>query len=110
MRDWAQKDKDGKIVAQGTRDANLDKGWALTPPAALKLHCAGCDRWHDTDDQVAACVGHKVAAAEAWEVKARKMHAKNGGGEVEGDTADRLDKLEAGVDEIKAMLKQALGG
>jgi len=104
MRDWVRKNQGGKVVAQGTRDANLDKGWTLSPPADPKVDCPGCSQWHDTDEDMAECVESKRVQAALWEIKARKMMGQ--GGEVDSDTPARLDKLEDGLDEIKSLLAQ----
>jgi len=55
IRHWVKKDKDGKVIASGIRDANLDSGWLLQKPTLLKLFCATCDKWHDTPSEVKAC-------------------------------------------------------
>ncbi len=56
IREFVVKDSEGKIIKTGTRDANLDKGWLLTPPTRKRKYCPGCDRWHDNQRQIDACV------------------------------------------------------
>ena len=55
-REFTRKGPDGKILEQGTRDANLDKGWSLSLPTELKVACPGCSKWHDTQEEVDACI------------------------------------------------------
>ncbi len=56
IREFVRRDKDGKVIATGVRDANLDKGWLLTPPKTKKKYCPGCDAWHDNQKQIDACI------------------------------------------------------
>lgn len=56
MRDYVIKDKDGKVTGSGVRDANLDRGWLLTPPVVRELFCRGCDKWHHTPEEVKSCI------------------------------------------------------
>jgi len=102
MREWAQKDSNGKIVRNGLRDANLDKGWTLSPPTELKLHCSGCDKWHDTEGEVQTCVARKGEQAKVWERKAQQMFKKDGGG------ADEVATLTAKVEELTALVEKLL--
>jgi hypothetical protein len=108
MRDWVRKDANGRVVAQGARDANLDKGWTLSPPTEPKQHCAGCDAWHDTEEETAACVVAKSDAAEAWDKKARLMRAKESGVGTDDSTSDRLEQLEGGQARIEGLLTKLL--
>lgn len=64
IRDWQKLNDEGKVIAKGTRDANLDKGWLLQMPAVLKIHCLFCDGYHDSQTQVDTCevVAKKVKA------------------------------------------------
>ncbi|KKN60865.1 hypothetical protein LCGC14_0527360 [marine sediment metagenome] len=71
IRDYVVK-QDGKVIESGTRDANYDKGWLPVMPTELKPHCDGCDNWHDTQEEVDACIlGKKTKAAE-WEKWAKE--------------------------------------
>ena len=104
-REFVRKDSNGRILEQGTRDANLDKGWSLSLPTELKVACPGCSKWHDTAKEVDACVDKKAEAAAQWERKALEQQPQSQDAEVE----DRLGKLEEGLSDIKALLQQALG-
>ena len=104
-REFVRKNSDGKILEQGTRDANLDKGWSLSLPTELKVACPGCSKWHDTQEEVDACVDKKAKVAARWERKALEQQPQGQDAEVE----DRLGKLEEGLSDIKTLLQQALG-
>lgn len=71
MRAWGGKDKDGNPL-NGTRDANLDKGWLLTKPTDLKLRCKYCDKWHDTQEEVEGCNKSRKAFVSLHERKAKE--------------------------------------
>ena len=108
-REFVRKDSDGKILEQGTRDANLDKGWSLSLPTELKVTCPGCSKWHDTEEEVDACVDKKAAVAAQWERKALEQQPQSQDTEME----ERLGKLEEGLsdikDDIKTLLQLQLG-
>jgi len=104
-REFVRKNSDGKILEQGTRDANLDKGWSLSLPTELKVACPGCSKWHDTQQGVDACVDKKAEVTAQWERKALEQQPQS----QDADTEGRLDKLEEGLSDIKALLQQALG-
>ena len=104
-REFVRKDNDGRILEQGTRDANLDKGWSLSLPTELKVACPGCSKWHDTNEEVDACVDKKAKVAAQWERKALEQQPQSQNVEME----ERLGKLEEGLSDIKALLQQALG-
>jgi hypothetical protein len=104
-REFVRKGPDGKILEQGTRDANLDKGWSFALPTELKVTCPGCSKWHDTEEEVDACVDKKAAAAAQWERKALEQQPQSQDAEME----ERLGKLEEGLSDIKTLLQQALG-
>jgi hypothetical protein len=104
-REFVRKGPDGKILEQGTRDANLDKGWSFALPTELKVTCPGCSKWHDTEEEVDACVDKKAAAAAQWERKSLEQQPQSQDAEME----ERLGKLEEGLSDIKTLLQQALG-
>ena len=104
-REFIRKGPDGRIVEQGTRDANLDKGWSLSLPTELKVACPGCSKWHDTEEEVGACVEKKAVVAAQWERKALELQPQG----QDADIEDRLGKLEEGLSDIKTLLQQALG-
>lgn len=112
IRDWVQKDAGGKVVAQGERDANFDKGWLTSPPTELKITCPACSFWHDTDDEVQDCVKVKAVFAKKWDKKAHHL-TKNGtgdGGEAVEALNGRVESLEGKLDSIESLLKQLVGG
>ena len=104
-REFVRKDSGGKILEQGTRDANLDKGWSLSPPTELKVACSGCGKWHDTDEEVNACIETRSAQVARWQKDDDNARAEKNNADVEG----RIDKLEEGLSDIKELLQQALG-
>ena len=104
-RDYQVKDPaTGKVLRRGQRDANLDKGWTLTMPTELKIHCTGCRKYHDTEEEVAECLRLRAINAAKWEVRAAKELSAPS-----MDTEERRGKLEEGLSDIKALLQQALG-
>jgi hypothetical protein len=113
MREWVRKNSEGKIVEQGTRDANLDQGWLTSPPGSPKPYCVGCGKWHDSEAQVSECVTKKKRTAVAWE-KRVKAQLKQGSPDTE-EFEGRLGNLEQAVGEVQgsigsmeAMLKALL--
>jgi len=109
-REFTRKGPDGKILEQGTRDANLDKGWSLSLPTELKVACSGCGKWHDTEEEVNACIETRTAQMARWQredddARAEKNNAEQNSADVEGP----LNKLEEGLSDIKSLLQQALG-
>lgn len=72
IRTWVRKDEKGKVVDTGERDANYDKGWLERPPENPKLYCRGCDRWHDTQEEIDACIASKDRLIKSMERKTRK--------------------------------------
>ena len=104
-REFVRKGPDGKILEQGTRDANLDKGWSLSLPTELKVACPGCSKWHDTQEEVDACVDTKDAQMAQWQKEDDDARAEQNNPDVD----ERLGKLEEGLSDIKTLLQQALG-
>ena len=98
----------GKIIRQGKRDRNLDKGWTLTMPTELKIHCTGCRKYHDTQEEVVECLRLRAINAAKWEAR-----ASTDASAPPTDTEGRLDKLEEGLsdikDDIKTLLQLQLG-
>ena len=92
----------GKIVAQGLRDANLDRGWLLAKPTKLQVHCGGCDKWHPTQKEVDACIKKKTAYGEKWNKAARRQLKQQP--EASGDVAE----LKAEMKELKSMFSKVL--
>ena len=104
-REFVRKDSDGRILEQGTRDANLDKGWSLSLPTELKVACSGCGKWHDTEEEVNACIETRSAQVARRQKEDDNARAEKNNADVEG----RIDKLEEGLSDIKELLQQALG-
>jgi len=70
-REWSKKE-DGEILT-GTRDANYDRGWLDAPPKEPKLTCPHCRKWHDTDEEIAACKVKQQRLID-WGLKYAKQH------------------------------------
>tara|TARA_Y100000310_G_scaffold294717_1_gene325403 strand:+ start:635 stop:1081 length:447 start_codon:yes stop_codon:yes gene_type:complete len=100
IREWVQRDAAGRVVDQGERDANLDKGWAFAPPAVLRLHCKGCDLWHDTQMEIEACVEARAEAATQWEKRARQQH--------KAEDVSAMEALTAQVEGLTALVEKLL--
>lgn len=105
IREYVRKDKDGKVIEQGKRDANLDKGWLLQRPAVLKPHCQTCNRWHDTLEQVAECKAKQEAFVgralkDETEIEAKRKQAE----------ADRVSSLESKIERLTALVEKLTGG
>ena len=93
-REYVVKDKNGKVIESGTRDANYDKGWLPAMPTEFKLHCSGCDRWHNTQEEIDACISKK----KKWVGKlAKKTINENG---------DEIETLKKELAELKAMFQK----
>ena len=90
-----KKDKDGKVIATGKRDANLDRGWLLTKLKRKKLYCPGCDRWHDTQKQVNACVLSSRRFIKVAEQKAKQEQIDEN-----AELRKRITDLEAKLSKI----------
>lgn len=102
VHDYVVKDRGGKVIESGTRDANYDKGWLPLMPTKRKVYCPGCDKWHNTKAQVATCVAAKRILQDEWERKAQRMMKKdNGKGDAEiAELKDKIDRLEALVSKL----------
>ena len=79
-------------------DVFLAQGYTLVPPANPKPYCSGCDRWHDTEEEVWACTEAKRRFASSMQRKAERDWGKEQRGkdkEIAGLTAkvDKLTKL-----------------
>ena len=72
-----------------------------SPPKEPKPHCDGCDKWHDTQEEVSECIAKKKESLDTWQKKATEMNKKE-------NPAERVDKLESDMSEIKDMLAQLL--
>jgi hypothetical protein len=96
IRTWVKKDAQGKEIATGVRDANLDKGWLLQKPAVLKPFCKGCSQWHDTEAEVKACIKKQNTFIKQAELKAKK------------EEVDKESALEKKVAELEGMIKKLM--
>jgi len=85
-------------------DVFIAEGYTLTPPVNPKLYCKGCDKWHDTQEEVDACVEKKRKFAEVMQRRAEQDLAK------EQRTKDKtIADLEAKVDKLTKLLEDKLG-
>ena len=84
--------------ASQSRDANLDKGWLLAPPTVLKPFCRACDRWHNTQTEVDACIARQQQFVGQAEKKARD------------EQTDHLAALELQVAALTALVQKLTGG
>jgi len=94
IREYVIKAEDGKVIKSGTRDANYGKGWLPVMPSELKLYCAGCDMWHDTQGEVDTCIVEKNKQVDKLGKKAVKQNE------------DEIDALKKEVAELKEMVKK----
>ena len=85
-------------------DLFLAQGYTLTPPANPKPYCAGCDKWHDTEEEVNACVGKKRKFAEAMQEKAERELGKE-----QRSKDNTIANLEAKVDKLTKLMEAKLG-
>jgi len=95
-----QQTSKGKVVAQGLRDANLDRGWLLSKPEKLQIYCGGCDKWHPTQKEVNACIKKKSAFTKEWEAKAKKDLPK--------DASAEMAEMKTEMKELKTMFSEVL--
>lgn len=107
-REYNLKDDEGNVTGSGVRDANLDKGWLLQPPTEKKPYCAGCDKWHDTEEEVIKCIAEREESTRKWEERARKEkegEAMAQGKEMEEMRTEMLE-LKGMVHELTQALKE----
>lgn len=95
IREYVRKNN-GKVTETGTRDANLDKGWLLFAPTEFKPYCSGCDRWHDTQEEVTACIDRQQKFIDEKEREAKK------------EVADKTSELETKVATLEALVKKLM--
>ena len=99
---------DGRIIrtianfhtnaAGQVRDANLDRGWLLSPPQVPKLFCQTCDYWHDTQKEVADCKSRRQKLIKQAGLGAKK------------EMIDKTSSLEQRVVELTAMVEKLMEG
>ena len=85
-------------------DVFLTEGYTETPPQNPKLYCAGCDRWHDTQTEVDACIKKRTDFIIAMEKKAQE-EMKTSQQAKDKEVAD----LTAKVDRLTKLLEEKLG-
>lgn len=76
-------------------DVRLAGGYTLTPPANPKLHCKGCGKWHDTQEEVTACIERRKAFMAKYEKLASKQHK---------GSEDRIKELEDKIDKLTKLI------
>jgi len=104
-REYVIRDEAGKVIRQGERDANLDKGWSFSPPTVLQVYCPGCGKYHDDAKKVSGCVTKSAKAAKQWEAKAKKQYEAQHGKPVE---TNNTAALSAQVEALTALVAQLL--
>ncbi len=92
---------DLKTKTKVTYDRNILGGLSLTPPTVLKPHCDGCQKWHNTQKEVDACIKKRKADTLKWDKKMAKQFPKEG-----GEMSDRMDKLEGMFEKILEKLNE----
>ena len=107
IRQFVKKNDKNEVIASGTRDANLDKGYLTHSPSESerKVFCRWCDTWHDTQVQVDACkvVYDKLQAH-------REAIAKQ---ELANEVVEKdreIDSLTNRVAQLEKLIKEKLGG
>ena len=114
MRDFVRRDAEGKVIEEGVRDANLDRGWTMSPPTQLMIHCRACDKYHWEEEEVASCMASRKAAAQRWEDRAKTMRDEATGGGTEqfderlGDLETAVGEVQESIGNIETMLKALL--
>lgn len=98
-REYVKKDKEGKVIETGTRDANFDKGWLPVMPTELKPYCPHCGKWHNTQEEIDACANRIKQRTEWGDRLARKAKKQE---------SDDISDLKKEVAELKEMLQKAL--
>ena len=80
-------------------DIFLAQGYTLVPPTNPKLRCSGCDRWHDTQEQVAKCVKERKRFITSMTGKANRELAKE-----HKEKDKKIEDLEARLKLLEAKL------
>jgi uncharacterized Zn finger protein (UPF0148 family) len=73
----------------------------LTKPEHPKPYCAGCDRWHNTQEEVDNCIKEKKKREKVWERKARAELKKT---QVEKDK--KIAELEKKIDKLTKLMEE----
>jgi hypothetical protein len=85
-------------------DVFLAQGYTLTPPENPKLYCSGCDRWHDTQEEVDACIQGKKKFLARMNKTAKQELTKERN-EKDSEIAELKDR----VDKLTKLLEDTLG-
>lgn len=85
-------------------DVFIAQGYTLTPPSNLKPYCSSCDMWHDTQEEVKACIEKKSKFMASMNRKASRELLKE---RREKDT--QIANLEDKVDKLTKLLEEKLG-
>lgn len=85
-------------------DVFIAQGYTYAPPLNPKLYCAGCDKWHDTQEEVDECVGKKKQFATLMQKRAEQDLTK----EQRGKDKTIAD-LEAKVDKLTELMEETIG-
>jgi hypothetical protein len=96
IREWVKRDKDGNVTGNGTRDANLDRGWTLTKPTVLKPYCKFCNNWHENTKEITAC-----GVAQNRFIKQSERLAKR-------EVKDNTSNLEKQVADLTALVNKLM--
>lgn len=78
-------------------DVLLAKGYSTTPPVNPKIHCNGCGQWHDTQEEVDACIKRNKAFIAKYEKIALKQHRPK--------EDKRIDELEQKIERLTKLLE-----
>ena len=89
-------------------DRYLLLGYTLTPPEHPKPHCAGCNKWHDTEAEVKACIKRSKARAKKWDDWAKAKRNREGSKETD-ELKKEVTELKESIKRTEAMMKQLLG-
>ena len=82
-------------------DRLILQGYSLSPPETPKPHCAGCGKWHNTEEEVKACVKRRKIEVAKWDKWASK-HSNKG-------QDKEIKELKDELSELKDLVKQLLG-
>jgi len=105
MHTLTKRGKDGKLTNETmVIDTNCYyKGWLTEPPTEPKIYCAGCDKWHDTQEEVDTCIAEKKRKMDEWNARSRKMLKKD-----EDAMKDDVENLKSEMGEIKDLLSKII--
>jgi len=80
-------------------DVLLAKGYTIEPPVNPKPHCKGCGQWHDTQEEVEACIARQEAFMTKYEKIAAKRYRKP------TDADKKIDELEKKINKLTQLLE-----